>query len=417
MLCNQNPDMISTAEICQRDACTSCAACVNICNHDAVKLIEDELGFTYPQIDHTKCVECNACRIICPVLNPLKLCNPLEVYAAISDNEHELMSSSSGGAASVISRYILDTEGVVYGCSQKNYLNIKHVRICQKFDLHELKGSKYVQSDIGLSYRQVKRDLLDDKSVLFVGTPCQIAGLKNYLRKDYDNLYTIDLVCHGVASKKMLCEDIDQYKTAYNINRNEDIFVTFRWKTKSGIRYGIQLYHTIGGKKKMIKSIRFPYDPYITAFMEGLSFRENCHQCVYGRKERIGDLTIGDFWGLGAYQSTGFNTKNGVSLLMINTHKGERLLGQVKEQFILEKRELAEAVSGNANLQSALIRPLNKDIFKEILVEKGLSEACRVALPRKRYYRLVLTEELKRITPLVTLFKKIRLVINQCKSR
>lgn len=403
----------SRYEICSCTECTACAACLNICNHEAISMQEDECGYLYPKIDTSKCVGCGLCRTVCPVLHPLDLQNPQKVYAVVSQNMDEHRTSSSGGAASTIGRYVISQNGILYGCLQKNYKEIKHIRVDRDGDIGLLKGSKYVQSEIELIYRRVRQDLQTGKSVLFVGTPCQIAGLRCFLRKEYPNLYTIDLVCHGVAPQRMLHEDVEMSAVVKG-KLKEDIYVNFRWKTNSGIRFGIQLFQN--GEKKVLKSIRFPYDSYITAFMTGLSFRENCHKCVYAGVDRVGDITIGDFWGLGAYQKTKIKAKDGVSLLLVNTEKGEKLLQDVKDEFILEERTLKEAVQGNANLRVASVRPQGKDIFKKVLKEKGLNAACRAALPRKQYLRLVIVEELKRFAPLVYVFKKVRLLINQLKQ-
>lgn len=406
--------MIDKYTICSFDECTACAACMNVCAHNAITTQEDGLGYLYPEIDLSRCVECGLCRMVCPALHPLTLYKPQDVYAAVSRNQWEHLSSSSGGAASVISRYMIKSRGVVYGCSQNNYLDIKHVRVDKDADIDALKGSKYVQSEIGLCYRKVKQDLLANKTVLFIGTPCQVAGLKSFLRKEYEQLYTIDLVCHGVAPQRMLCEDVESNSKTER-KENGEIYVNFRWKTKSGIRFGIQLCQKERDRLNILKSIRFPYNAYITAFMTGLSFRENCHQCVYAGVKRVGDWTIGDFWGVGAYQKTQIVGKEGVSLLMVNTDKGNRLLQEVKDAFILEKRTLSEAVRGNANLKSASARPKNKDLFKQTLGEKGLNAACRAALSHKQYFKLIVIEEMKRVPFLMSVFKKVRLFINQKK--
>lgn len=407
--------MFDRSIICSYHECTACAACMNVCAHNAITLQEDGLGYLYPQIDLSLCVECALCRMVCPALHPLALYKPQSVYAAVSRNQWEHLSSSSGGAASVISRYVIKSGGVVYGCSQSNYCDIKHVRVDKATDVDSLKGSKYVQSEIGLCYRKIKQDLLANKTVLFVGTPCQVAGLKSFLRKEYKQLYTIDLVCHGVAPQRMLCENVESNSKAER-KKNREIYVNFRWKTKYGIRFGIQLCQKERDRLSILKSIRFPYNAYITAFMTGLSFRENCHQCVYAGVKRVGDWTIGDFWGLGAYQKTQIVGKAGVSLLMVNTDKGNSLLQEVKDAFILEKRTLFEAVHGNANLKSASVRPKNKDLFKQVLSEKGLNAACHAALSCKQYFILVLIEEIKRVPFLMTTFKKIRLSINRMKK-
>lgn len=403
-----------TNTIVSKESCTACAACINICSHEAIIMQEDEAGYLYPQIDSARCVDCGLCEKVCPVLHPIKLHHPSGVYAVISRNNWEHKTSASGGAASVIGRHVLTNEGIVYGCSQENYKNIKHIRVSSEEGLNELKGSKYVQSDIGLCYCMVKRDLRDGKSVLFVGTPCQVAGLKAYLHRDYEQLYTIDLVCHGVAPQHMLRNDVEAYNMPI---AQEELYVNFRWKAKYSIQFGIQLCQKKEKSNYVLKSVKYPCDAYITAFMTGLSFRENCHQCVYSGIDRVGDITVGDFWGLSAFDKTKINSKEGVSLLLVNSEKGRRLFDEVKKEFVCEERILKEAVRGNANLRHPSPRPQNKDLFMQAFKEHGLRHACKVSIPRQQYIHLILVERLKSLPIFVYAYKAIRLWKNQRKNR
>lgn len=403
-----------TNAIVSKEACTACATCMNVCAHEAIIMQEDEAGYLYPQIDSALCVDCGLCEKVCPVLHPIKLHHPSGVYAVISRNNWEHKTSASGGAASVLGRYLLKREGIVYGCSQENYKNIKHIRVSSEEGLKELKGSKYVQSDMDLCYRMVKQDLQEGRPVLFIGTPCQVAGLKSYLHRDYEQLYVIDLVCHGVAPQRMLRDDVEAYDVRI---AQEDFYVNFRWKAKYGIQYGMQLCQKDEKCRRVLKSVKYPCDAYITAFMTGLSFRENCHQCVYSGIERIGDITVGDFWGLGAFNETKMNSKEGVSLLLVNSEKGRRLFDEVKREFVCEERILKEAVRGNANLRHSSPRPQNKDLFMQAFKEHGLRYACKVSIPRQQYIHLILVEGLKSFPIFVYAYKAIRLWKNQRKNK
>lgn len=396
-------------EICPRALCTGCAACVNVCPKDAIRMQEDDCGYKYPLIDEAVCIDCGLCERTCPVLSPLDLCVPKKAYAVAAVDKGERQSSSSGGAASVLGRYVLEQGGTVYGCAQKNYNTIRHIRIDRVEDIVLLKGSKYVQSDILLVYRAVKEDLKAGKPVLFSGTPCQVAGLKRFLHKEYELLYTLDLICHGVPPQKMLREDIEHHlsDTSDWESRNK-ISVGFRWKAQFGIQFGIQIE-----TNKSLKRFSLPSDPYITAFWTGLSFRENCHQCPYAQSARLGDFTIGDFWGLGAYEKTHFKIREGVSLVLVNTLRGERLWNSVKGRFDTEERALEEAIAGNSNLRVPSARPPRKDLFLLTYKQRGLDAACRAAISRKQYLVMSLTESLKRVRPLLLCFKKMRLWIHR----
>ncbi len=391
------------------DRCTGCGACRNICTKNAISLPEDEIGYTHPQIDKERCVDCGLCQRVCPVLHPLELKQATEAYAGISMDSEERATSSSGGAASVIGKWILESGGVVYGCAQKNCANIRHVRIDRVEDIVLLKGSKYVQSEIELIYRDVKQDLVHGIKVLFTGVPCQVAGLKRFLRMDYENLYTLDLICHGVPSQKILRKDAEEY----GLKDCENLRVNFRLKSDACIRYQMQFLHLISECRQNDITKDIPYDPYLTAFQTGLSFRENCYTCPYANTARVGDITIGDYWGLGAHLPTKFKVKEGVSLILANTDKGRELLGYVSDRFEWEKRPLEEAVAGNYNLRKSSVRPIGRDKFLETFPKEGLRKAVRKAIPLRELVSLAVLEKVKRTVWITMIYKKLRLTYNQ----
>lgn len=395
--------------ICSYNKCTGCSACMNICTHGAISMVEGELGHIQPIIDNNKCVDCGLCKKICPSNYPIKLHQSvLHTYAAICNNQTEHLSSSSGGAASIISRHIIHKGGVVYGCAQiDNMLHIEHIRICSEPEVQFLKGSKYVQSNINLTYRAVKKDLNEGRLTAFIGTPCQIAGLKNFLRKTYDNLITIDLICHGVPSQKIMRDNAKEL----GFQDLSKTVIQFRQKTNNGIRYAMSL---TSPTKCITKHV--PFDTYITAFVPGLSFRESCHNCLYSNITRSGDITIGDFWGLGAYEPTSFDIRKGISLILINSDRGEELFDIVKKEFQIELRDLKEAVAGNSNLNHPTQRPHNKDLFIARYKKYGLKKAVNTALPLRYRVKLFCIEHIKQVHLFVFLFKKCRLIFNQIKN-
>lgn len=362
-------------KICDFDKCTGCSACMNVCPAEAISMKEaGTLGDIHPHINQEKCINCGQCQKVCPTNHPVKLNKPLTAYAVISKDKDDLMTSASGGASSILAQKTIENGGVVYGCVQKSYKDIQHRRIEKKEDLYLLKGSKYVQSDINYTYKQVKKDLDSGKFVLFSGTPCQNGALKNFLKTEYPNLILVDLCCHGCPSQKLLREDC-QKLLKYTDLDNDDVIVTFRKKTPykeerdgifeilwgSFLSYGFFLGGKKGQKVHVRKSKdRFLVDNYITAFMDGLIFRESCYSCPYARAERCSDITIADYWGLG---DSKVPRENGVSLAMPNSQKGKDFLLSAISKCYYEERPVKEAIDGNGQLQHPSIRPTYRDRF------------------------------------------------------
>lgn len=357
------------------DRCCGCGACAAICPKMAISMQESYCGFIYPVIDNSKCVNCNLCDKVCPELSAIKLSSPKVVYAACNKDRQELSTCASGGAATAFCRSILHCDGVVYGCSQSNYHTIRHIRIDCEGDLDLLKGSKYVQSNMGTIYTDVKSDLLSGRKVLFIGTPCQVGALYGFLQKKYQNLYTVDLVCHGVPSQAMLRSAVES-----ETGPSDDLFVNFRWKTQYGIQFGIQF----GNRESILKSVPAMQSAYMTAFLKGLSYRENCHNCKYSQSMRVGDITIGDFWGLGKDSLSEIDPKDGASLIMVNTDCGADLWKNTEDFFIAEIRDFEEAVKYNWNLHDPSPRPANKDKFLKIYTQQGMEQAARSCVQRYR---------------------------------
>ena len=355
--------------ICSKEKCTGCTACMNSCSHGAISMRPDDCGFTYPVINQDACVDCGLCVKVCPANNPLELISPSDCYAVTVKEEKELLSCSSGGAATAISKYIIQQGGVVYGCSGTNPRFVHHVRVDNLSGLNDLKGSKYVQSHLGTVFQAIKKDLKDSRLVLFIGTPCQVAGLRNYLHQDYANLYTIDLVCHGVPSQKMLNDNLKRY-----CSNDENIYVSFRRKNLQSkpprIEFGWEIKSKNGERSKFR-----PYnkDYYMFGFLRCLTFRENCYSCPYAQKKRIGDMTLCDFWGL--QQDAGFEMGKGVSAVLVNTAKGDDLLSQVKGYVRWKKRTVSEAIRWNNQLNYPCNKPQNYSLFIHLYGKRKFNQA------------------------------------------
>lgn len=340
--------------------CTGCAACMNACAKGAIAMMpQGKLGHMYPAIDCDKCIDCGVCEKSCPSLNPVELKYPKTAYAGWAKCEEENKKSTSGGAASVLTRKVLQDGGVVYGCANAG-LDVKHIRIDKEEDLEMLRGSKYVQSTMGMILKQVKQDLIAGRKVLFVGSPCQCAGLKTYLRKEYDNLLLVDLICHGVPSLNLLQEHVSS-----KIDKKQVVkHIYFR----DGSNYEFSLIVKNAEEEEIYRSNLWKqryHDAYYNTFIEGYTYRPSCNQCQFARPERCSDITIGDFWGLGKKKPFNPVAKAfGYSVVLPNTEKGVKALESISEGFYLQERDVEEAVAGNPQLQAPKRLSLNAKVFQ-----------------------------------------------------
>ena len=274
-------------EICDKNRCTGCSACLNSCPKKCITMKEDEYGVLIPYIDEDKCINCNICRKVCPENNEIDLKEPLKVYAAWSLDEKIRKKSSSGGIAWEMYKYIIEHGGIAVGTKFDNEMNLSHQIATNMNELEGFRGSKYIQSSIGTIFTQIKPYVEQNKNVIFIGTPCQVNGLESFFKnKEIENIINVDLICHGVPPVKYLKEYLKYLKLNNKIDN-----ITFR---------GENNWHFTGYKKgKIIYKKHNKEDFFYKSFLNGLFYRENCYKCRYARKERVGDITIGDFWGLG----------------------------------------------------------------------------------------------------------------------
>lgn len=337
--------------ICSKEKCTGCFACYNICPKKCIKMEEDELGFIYPKIDTKKCVKCGACKKVCPQLTEVKQTKPIAAYAMYNKKPQIRSESTSGGAAATLYSHMIKNGGIVYGCSNIENNEVKFIRVTSEKDLYKLKKSKYVHAYIYDIYTKVKKDLIENKKVLFIGTPCQIAGLKAFLRKEYEELYLVDIICHGVPSQKLLFDDIKRHSEKKVTN------VLFREGTKYKMIINME-----DGKK--IEEELYE-NPYLYGFMNGINLRLNCYECKYATDKRLSDITIGDFWGLSENSKLYNEKENGISLIMPVTEKGQKILEEIIKNVIIEERPLEEAIMGNTQLKRPSLKHKKSNAFRE----------------------------------------------------
>ena len=349
--------------ICKVELCSGCGMCVQLCKHSAIKMISDIEGFLRPVVEPALCVDCGLCQKRCPANSPafVNRNEPLKVFSGWSSDEEIRMASSSGGAFSEIAKYVISKNGVVFGVALDDNVQARHTYVEQEEDLCKLQGSKYVQSVIGNSYKEAEEFLRQGRLVLFSGTPCQIAGLYGYLHKDYENLLTIDLICHGVPSPRVF----EDYKKWIEDKIHEKVSdVKFRCKKSSWIFFSMGINSHTEKNKITAYSYTGSYyaDPYIRVFLRDNILRPSCYSCQYASTKRVADFTIADWWG---YKATCPDDKDferkGVSLLMCNSRKASEIVLELN--LDLRERTLEEAIRTNHSLRQPFSLPPTRDRF------------------------------------------------------
>ena len=354
--------------ITDQEKCTGCFACMNICRSNAISVHKDEMGKTIPRIDIDKCIKCNACKNVCPSENRWSMNEIKECYAAWTKNEYDVEYCASGGISTGMARYIVNHGGVAFGSAFDANLNLNISSTENEKELKNFAGSKYVQSFTGNTFREVEKKLKERKTVYYVGTPCQIDGLKHFLRKDYSNLILIDLICHGVPP----AEYLKSY--ALSVCSNMPDNVTMRAKKD---------YKIIFKKGKKILYEKFSSaDYYYFAYLNAIIYRDNCYTCQYAQKKRCSDITLGDFWGIDRNSLTK-NYSGKISAVLINTEKGAEFWHNVNQQFYFEKRKITEALKGNGQLSHPPKRHEYRNEFEEKYKKYGFNTAIRVRSIKK----------------------------------
>jgi len=358
--------MVSPILFDKKEECAACGACLNICPNSAIKMQEDEYGFIYPKINKDLCMGCGACKRVCAFQNGKVTNSPIECFAAVSKNKDLALKSASAGIFSAIATKVLSDGGVVFGAAFDNEWNVSHIKVENLRELPLLQGSKYVHSDTKYTFREAKKYLDTGKKVVYSGTPCQIDGFKKYLGKDYENLLTIDIVCHGVPSNRMF-KDYIRLLEAKNGGKIDSF--TFRDKSLGWGKNGSVI---IDGKKiKLWQSD----SSYLYYFSKASIFRENCYKCKYAGSHRPADLTIGDYWGIekqhpGYIGKNGWNESEGISLIVANTNKGLSKLKATESYIDYKESDFEKIALGNAQLQRPSVS-LNRDEVLDLYIDGG----------------------------------------------
>lgn len=376
--------MPSFLENSLKSNCSGCGACAQVCALDAIKMTADEDGFLYPVTDSDKCVRCGKCASVCPFNNENKNSRTQLFFAAESKEPSTVKASSSGGAFYEISKAFCTENCAVFGAEMTEDLKVRHGLAADLSGISRLQKSKYVQSDTGDSFKKAKELLNGGTKVLFSGTPCQIAGFKNYLGRDYENLITVDIVCHGVPSQQLF----DKYLSELSEKLGEKIIsFTFRNKKnfdKKNPNPKTVLIKTESGREIVREVLQCEY---LAAFHEAMFYRPSCGGCPFAELHRTGDITLGDFWGADRYFD-GFDENRGASLVIANTDRGRELIDKTDMHFAAADAEKASA--HNAQLKRPAAPHKNRDKFFKLIKTHGFCESVRecMDIPSPLHYRL-----------------------------
>lgn len=354
--------------------CTGCFACYNVCPVNAIRMVEDKEGFKYPKVDKTKCINCGLCDKTCPLLNKRKKeeenrTSTPKVIAAWSKNEYTRLDSTSGGTFSELAKVIYKENGYVVGAVYNKEWMVEHIISDDIKDLDKIRSSKYLQSNIGDTFKRIREKLEEGKKVLICGSPCQISGLYNYLKKDYQNLYTCDFICRGMNSPKIFKKYIQDLEKRYHskvakIKFKNKIHGWHNFSTRVDFKNG-KTY--IGGRY---------VDSYMVGYLKYNAFiRPCCYECQFKDMPKVADITLADFWGIDEIDKS-LDNNQGTSMVLLNSKKGEELFEKVKPNMCYKEIKSDKVFEGNVCANKPVEKTSIRDkVFEEIdsLTYKQLS--------------------------------------------
>lgn len=399
-------------QLCESIKCTACSACANICKHGAIKIVENNHGELHPIIDTEKCIACGLCEKVCPEntipINIEKYGKP-DIYYCWLKSKEDRKQSTSGGAGFAIANAIIQQGGHVWGAAYDDNMEVCYIEANTIEELKKIQKSKYVQSKVGICFNKIKEELQNGDTVLFTGTPCHIKGLRSFLRKDYDNLFTVDIVCHGVPGHGVFRKYKEWLEKKYN---DKLIFFDFRPKEKDGRERSCRCKAHF--KKLGIKNIESSENGYFTGFQRNIFLRDACYKCSSKGEERYADFTIADFWGLGKIEPFNDHQQRefGISMLALNSNKAKKFLPYIQDYFIIQERTYKEASCSNTQYYECSKPSPNRDNFWNDWKSLEWSELD------KKYFQLSNKEKLsffikKYIHP--TVLSRIKIVFKHIK--
>ena len=383
-------------KLASKKQCTGCTACYSSCPKKCIAMRPDEYGFEFPIIDTKKCINCKKCENVCPVIDknkfPKKL---LSIYAAYVQDNDIRMDSSSGGIFTEIATEILNRKGVVFGAAFDNEYGVVHVQISDKEELSKLRGAKYAQSELGECFYDVQKKLDIGKNVLFVGTPCQVSGLKSFLKKDYPSLFTVDFVCHGVPSP-LVWKNYVKYRAEKDNHGILPKKINLRSKISGWSRYSYS--NTYEYSTNQIYSVLNQEDLFMKLFVFNYINRCSCADCQFKGVKRVSDITLGDFWGIWDIDPN-MDDNKGTSLILTHTKAGATMFESISGRLIFKKMNLREASVRNPSILLSSLASDNResildkcaegkfDEVKQFLDQRGEQQASKVNIVRKGLHK------------------------------
>lgn len=362
-------------EICKQDICTGCSACVDKCPKQCISMIADSLGALHPLINNSLCVDCGACQKVCPsLISDDKHPVSDKVYAAWSNDIKTRQTSASGGIAAELYGYAISNGIISFGVTYEMGNGAHFIQVCNEEDILRVKNSKYVYSNpIGV-FKRVKQYLIEGNQVLFIGLPCQVSALKRFVGNAGDKLFTVDIICHGVAPETYLYQHINYIEKATRKKTDEISFRDPEFKTYT-FTFSLRNQRKVFYKKKANSR-----DVYQLGYHRALIYRENCYHCRFACPERVGDITISDFSGLGKKEVFEYDRHN-VSCIICNSPQGHELIGGLKNQCTLVERPAEEAFKYEKQLQKPSVPHSGRGLFvSEYLKEGNFEKAAKKAL-------------------------------------
>lgn len=390
----------------KKEDCCGCEACRQICPKRAIRMDEDYEGFLYPDIDLNLCINCGLCESVCPISNDLKIevLQEQKVFSMHTNNSILRTKSSSGGAFTVLSKTFCDKDYVIFGAIYDEEFNVLHDYIDSIDNIYKFRKSKYVQSRINNSYKQVLKSLKENKKVMFTGTPCQIAGLRQFLKKEYSNLLCVEIICHGVPSNKVWRKYIDYVEEKYDSSIKN---INFRHKTDYNGVYNSKniKIELMNGKQILEDEIK---NLYLRGFHNNLFYRKSCTVCKFANPLRYADITIADCWGIEKINPN-IDVHQGESMVVVNTKKGLNLWNNIQEQVEILELDLNFAIQSNEQFRKPTSVHINRDAFYKSLDKTAFNKNINRNIPKTYKNKIIGLMPIKMKTKLKKIKKDLKI--------